>query len=188
MGNFYVNHTLRTADRERIGDAFMGRKAFISPVISGMAIVYDMMSDMQYEPVITDLGMQLSDGFKVPVLAVLNHDDDILAYWLFERGKEIDSYNSAPDYFENVANPRGPIGGKAEALCAMFGAGDASVIEPILRTNDDRYLFAVHRHAALLQALGFAQDAFFYGYRYLESGEVPEGLSKGDFIEVGGEL
>lgn len=188
MGNFYVNHTLRMTDREKIGDALMGRMAFISPAINGFTIVYDMLSDAQYEPVIEDLGKQLSERFRVPVLAVLNHDDDILAYGLFERGKEVDSYNSTPDYFDNVANPRGPIGGDAKSLCAMFGRGDASVIEQVLRANDDRYLMAVHRHAAILQALGFAQNAFFYGYRYLEAGDFPDGLKKNDFIEVGGKI
>ena len=52
-----------------------------------------------------ELGTRLSLEFGCPVLAVLNHDDDILWYQLFENGKLADEYDSTPGYFDATAEP-----------------------------------------------------------------------------------
>jgi hypothetical protein len=102
MGNFYVNHTVR-APQDRVVAVLNreGRTAFVSPTANGYTVVYDHECDTQNTFAITDLGRKLSTSLKSPVVAFLNHDDDILCYWVFENGQLIEEYNSCPDYFED---------------------------------------------------------------------------------------
>lgn len=184
MGSFYVSHTVLATDRKKIGDLLAGRNAFISPARSGTAVVYDKDADSQDEDTIIDLAKLLSANMNAVVFAVLNHDDDILLYWLFESGKQIDSYNSTPDYFADTPEPRGPVGGDARALCEAFGSPNIEAAERILRSED--YVFALDRHTDLLKALGFSPELSYLGYRYLAADSFPDGFGKEDFIEIGG--
>lgn len=123
------------------------------------------------------------------VLAVANHDDDILWYQLYERGQFVDDYDSTPGYFE-ASEPSPPAGGDAHKLCAAFGVPDAAAsVEPILRKSffagdDGAYVFAFERHLDLVHALGIPEFAVGTSYDYLESGEVPDGLSPADVMRV----
>ncbi|MFZ5673403.1 MAG: hypothetical protein ACOZAM_10620 [Pseudomonadota bacterium] len=191
MGNFYVNFVARKTNREEISHLLAGRDVYISPVLDDVVLIYDREADAQDWPLIGELGRQWSDCLATVILASLNHDDDILMYCLFENGVEKDSYNSAPDYFENTFTPRGPVGGDAEVLCEAFGSKNVTAIRAILRrpdvaTDDDGYVFAFDRHRDLMQALGMTSLAFFAGYRHLEAGDFPEDLNRNDFIEITG--
>lgn len=190
MGNFYVSLTVRSTAREEIGNLLAGRNAYISPVSDGIVVVYDKEADTQDWPLIETLGKLLSDRLATAVLATLNHDDDILAYGLYERGMETDSYNSTPDYFEETSSPRGPTGGNATVLCQAFDAMDIDAVQAVLSKPgveaDDGYVFALDRHSDLMRALGYTQEFFFCGYRYLEAGEFPANMKKDDFVETSG--
>lgn len=183
MGNFYVSHVVQTTDRESMGNLLTGRNAFISPVHNGTVVVYDKEADTQDEEIIVDLAKLLSSKENTVVLATLNHDDDILAYWLFNRGIQIDAYNSMPDYFADTAVPRGPIGGDAKILCESFGSQSAEAVEQMLRSED--YVFALDRHIDLVRALGLLPEFSYMGYRHLAAGELSDGFEKSDFIELG---
>jgi hypothetical protein len=179
MGNFYVNFTLKTSDADDVVDTLRqaGRVAIVSPANLGCVVVYDAAADEQDTGEIEDLGPMLSKQQKCPVLAVLNHDDDILAYWLFEGGKLIDSYSSAPNYFDGGLE--GDRGGDADLLCKTLGKpGAADSVRDIL--EGDEYVFAFMRHKALCTALDLPNWAVGAGYQYLEGGELPDGLSEDD--------
>lgn len=182
MGGFYVTHTIRATDREKIGGLLASRKALVSTACSGVVVVYDKDANSQDEDIVIDLARLLSAGMNAVVFAVLNHDDDILMYWLFEGGKQIDSYNSAPDYFADTPEPRGPVGGSARALCEAFASSDIEAAERVLRSGE--YVFAFDRHVDLLKALGFGPE--LAGYSDLLADSFTTGFEESDFAKIGG--
>ena len=187
MGNFYVNHTLRGPSQQAVAKVLTGRTAIVSPVQDGCLVVFDERSDDQDSGVIADLAERLSDEFDCPVLAVLNHDDDIFWYQLYTSGELTDEYDSCPGYFDAAAEPSAPAGGDAKKLCRAFGASDVAEVERILRKSafdEEGYVFAIERHGDLARALGIPSFAVGGGYRYIQQGELPEGLNEGNLLKV----
>lgn len=101
MGKFYVNFSVKSSDSQQVATVLRdaGRVAIVSPPQAGYVVVYDEETDRQALFSIIQVGTLLSESVNVPVLAVLNHDDRILRYWLFEKGAIVDAYDSRPDYF-----------------------------------------------------------------------------------------
>jgi hypothetical protein len=183
MGSFYVNFTVKAEDPESVAQTLRraGRKAFVSPDLSGYVVVTDQEADEQNPEAIQQVGELLSGALKTSVLAVLNHDDDILCYWLFENGSTTDEYNSAPGYFtgEDVQ----PSGGDAGRLCSVFGRKDAlAEIKNILM--DQGYIFVLDRHEALTNALELPAASVGFGFSYLEAGDAPEGIDPASLIQT----
>ena len=190
VGNFYTNFTVRGGAQEQVVSALRSkqRRAFVSPLINNMVVVYDAESDEQKTDVIDRLGRDLSATFDCAVIAVLNHDDDILCYWLFQSGQLLDDYNSAPNYFESVADPCGPAGGDVMKLCRTCASTVAPErVEAILRKSaleEGGFLFQIDRHQALAEALGLPECSVGLGYTYLERGELPQ-IEEAQFVRVG---
>ena len=91
MGNFYVNYTVRGSSPGAVAAVLAGRSSAVVTSQQGNAIVvFDKQSDEQAEDVIANLASRLSLDLKCPVLAILNHDDDILWYRLYASGEMID--------------------------------------------------------------------------------------------------
>lgn len=191
MGNFYTNITIRDVGQDQIVDYFTakGRNAYVSPAIGGYTVVFDRETEQQEPSVIEALASDLSRQFECAVLAVLNHDDDIFWYQLYQYGRLIDEYNSTPGYFDPDAEPSAPDGGDAGKLCAAFdAAGAVEEVESILRTSslsDEGYLFAVDRHSDMVKALRLPTCAVGTGYEYLEHGDMPQGLDPADLRRTG---
>ena len=101
MGKFYVNFSVKSSDQQQVAAVLRdaGRVAIVSPPHVGYVVVYDEETDRQALASIIQVGTLLSESVNAPVLAVLNHDDRILRYWLFEKGAIVDAYDSRPDYF-----------------------------------------------------------------------------------------
>lgn len=187
MGGFYTNYTLRGPSQKAVARALEGRKAIVSPESNRCVVVFDEKSDAQDKSAIGALAMRLSGSLYCPVLAVLDHDDDILWYQLYENGRLTDQYDSWPDYFNPSPKPSGPAGGNAERLCRAFGASDPGAVEAILRKptlNPGAYLFAHQRHAELVLALGMPEFAILKTYASFERGEIPVGFSAQDFLRA----
>jgi len=185
MGGFYTNYTLRGPSQRAVASALAGRKAIVSPESSGCVVAYDEASDDQDGQAIAALALHLSRSLHCPVLAVLDHDDDILWYQLYEDGKLTDEYDSTPGYFDPSAEPSAPAGGDAEGLCRTFGVNDVATVEAILRKSsfdDDGYAFAHERHADLVRALGLPEFAVLKAYASFERREYPDGLSERDMM------
>ena len=189
MGNTYVNYTLRGPGQQAVAAALAGRSAIVSPAQNDTVVVFDEESEHASDS-ITGLGSSLSRGFDCPVLAVFVYDDDVLYYRLFEHGELVDEYDSAPDQFDEDAdpdNPVGPSGGDAQKLCQAFGVQKATEVERILRTGSGLsggYDFEIFRHEALCKALGLPGFAVAAGYGYITRGEVPPGLEAKDLVRV----
>lgn len=187
MGNFYVNYTIHSADHLRVVKALEGRNAFVTPNKNGAIVVFDEASDSQDQDLVKKLGERLSKSLGSAVLAVLNHDDDILWCALFEKGECTDEYDSSPGYFDPDSVPENPSGGNAKKLCAAFGSLEVQETEKVLRQSaydDDGYTFAVERHEELVQKLNLPDFSVGFGYSYIAQGELPPGLSESDLTKV----
>jgi hypothetical protein len=115
-------------------------------------------------------------------LAVLNYDDDLLSYRLFDRGQCIDEYDSCSGEFDSVSVDTEPRSGDSAKLCAAFGSSARLDVERILRRSNDDYTFAIDRHRDLVRALGLTEFAVASSYGSVSSGELPGALSQGDLI------
>jgi hypothetical protein len=184
MGNFYTNYSLRGVSQSAVAAALAGRAAIVSPAVNNIVVVFDEQSDSQDTDVINALAAELSTKCKCPVLAAMNHDDDILWCNLFTGGKSTDEYNSCPGYFDDSAGSDEPTGGDATKLAAAFCVGDPAPIEKALRAPGDDYTFAIERHTDLAAALGLPTFVVGGGYGYISEGELPEGLSEDDLVRT----
>ncbi len=187
MGNFYTNYTLRGPTQQAVAKAMEGRSAFVTPAQNGCVVVIDEQSEEQDQSAICELAASLSQKLDCPVLAVLNHDDDILWYQLYVSGELTDEYDSTPGYFDPSAEPSPPSGGDAEKLCAAFGTGKIAEVETVLRKpsfDDDGYTFAFERHGDLARALGISSFGVGAGYGYVAGGELPDGLQADELLRV----
>jgi uncharacterized protein (DUF433 family) len=188
MGNFYTNYTLRGPSQEAVAAALAERSAIVTPAQDGCVVVFDEASDDQDQKVISELASQLSRDLRCPVLAVLNHDDDIFWYQLYLSGKLADEYDSSPGYFDTSAEPSAPSGGDAQKLCTAFGTASVAEVEIILRKSsfdDGGYTFAVERHADLVRSLDIPDFAVGAGFRSISDGELPEGLDEDSILKIG---
>lgn len=191
MGSFYTNITLRGPAQDSVAEYLnqQNRNAYVSPTANDCTVIYDAACESQDTRILEDLASELSKRFGCPALAVLNHDDDILWYKLYESGQFVDEYDSAPSYFDPHATEiAAPKGGDAQKLCGAFKAeGRSAEVEEILRAPGIvGYLYAAERHQALAGALGIPEFSVGCGYNYIEEDELPEDLSADDLRHTGG--
>ena len=192
MGNFYTNITLHS-HQARIIELLEreDRTAYVTPTVNGCTVVCDEECDEQDTDVLQELAALLSRELQCPALAVLNHDDDVLLYWLYENGHLADQYDSTPGYFsDDEEEDVLPSGGDAHRLCRAFNAMDqVAEVEDVLRTpsfsEDEHYLFAIDRHSDLVEALGVPLFSAGLGYTYIALGDLPEGLEPDALRHVG---
>src|SRR6185436_13367654 len=143
--------------QQAVAAALAGRSAIVTPAQDDCVVVFDKQSEDQDSTVIAELASRLSRELRCPVLAVLNHDDDIFWYQLYLGGNLADAYDSSPGYFDPSADPSAPAGGDAQKLCSAFGVASVAEVESILRKSsfdEGGYTFAFERHADLARALG----------------------------------
>jgi hypothetical protein len=179
LGSFYTSHTVRGPAQQQLLNWLGQRPALVSKTESGITVVLDAACEDQDGEKLSSLAAQLSSHFKCPVLAILNHDDDILYYELHENGEKTDEYNSNPAYFDDSAESDEPSGGDAHRLCSVFGASDPAKVDAILR--DSEYVFAMERHLALAQALGLPLHSVGLGYNYASEGNLPPNTPDGEY-------
>ena len=183
MGNFYTNITLRGPSQEQLVETLtrLRKRTYVSPSINGFTVICEQQCDTQKINIIHSLATSLSARFKCPALAILNHDDDVLWYGLYDQGQAVDEYDSTPGYFEGRSSR--PEGGNADKLCELMGSQNTAKVASILRKSSGGlrgYLFAAQRHEDLMRALGMPTFSVGLGYEYIERGELPSGLSSDD--------
>ena len=193
MGNFYVNFSVKSTDTDKIATALEedGQLCFITPPTGSYTVVFDRETDGRDDQIILTVGRLLCQAMGVVVLAIFNHDDDdVLMYWLFENS----NLTAAAMYFEgdelrfddyDLANYSDAKPVTPEHLCAVLGVPDAiDTVRNILDPNNN-YVFASHRHAALVEALQLPLWSVGHGFKYIEQGELPSGLKLSDLRRVG---
>lgn len=184
MGNFYTNYVLPDVTQSEVVAALVGRSAFVSPAVNNVVVVFDEKSESQNMDIINLFGAELSSKCKCPVLATMNHDDDVLCYGLFIAGQLADEYNSCPGYFDSSIGSNEPSGGDAAKLAAAFNLKDTTAIEKILRAPNEEYVFAVERHSDLAKTLDLPPFVAGSGYDYISNGELPIGLSANSLVRT----
>ena len=170
MGNFYVNHTLRSDDAAAAAAVLKAarRRAWVAPAVDGQVVVYDEASDSQAEPEFRGVGRLLSRELDAPCLMVLNHDDSVLLYELYEAGQRIEEYSSNPAF----PNAHGKPKGRGTRLCSAWGRATAAFDVAGILSRD--FPFAWQRHAELAKALALPEHSVGTGFRYVEQGEFPD--------------
>ena len=185
MGNFYVNHTVCGHEVPAVIQQLSGSEAYVSLEKNGCFVVYDQKSEIEGDPAIEKLGIELSQRSGARVLSVMIADDDIMMYWLFQEGKVVDTYNSNPGYGEIADPPRPPEGGDSSKLCSAFAYKNAEQVERVLRTSaGSGYVFEFERHKALTVLLGLSPEAVAVGFSYIQNGDFPQGFTASDFVSV----
>lgn len=126
MGSFLTNYQVRSnspADVVRLLAPLVDR-AYISPAKNGWVTVYEEKSDEQDERVLSRFAQMLSSKLGTSVFAFLVHDSDVLLYFLCENGREVDRYNSNPDYFQEADDDtRARVRGNAAVVLRHCVAG-----------------------------------------------------------------
>jgi hypothetical protein len=182
MGSFYTSHTLRGPSSSDVLAFLKDRSAYVSTSDSPVTVVLDEACESQDVQLLADLGARLSSHFRCPVLAMLNCDDDVLYFELYEDGEKTDEYDSYPAYSGEEKADERPSGGDASRLAAVFGGKDVGAIEAILRRSD--YVIETRRHMDLADALGLPKFAVGIGYRYAADNNLPPEISKANFVRT----
>ena len=198
MGIFYTNITLFKAERDQVVNSLKKEKriAYISPKQESFIVVYDKETEDQDPKILADLTSKLSKALRCNALASLVHDGDVFYYWLYEKGKLVDKYNSAPDYFEEVDEPMAPTGGNAKKLCSAFDKQESlskisKVFEVAKETalnieeDSDADLFGEEIHLELAKFLNMPLFAVNVGYYTIENNDLPREFEKSSFIQIG---
>jgi hypothetical protein len=121
---------------------------------------------------IAGLGTALSGDLDCQVLACLNHDDDVLHYWLFRGGALVDEYDSWPGCFTDGNDE--PSGGSAELLAEAFGVKAVAEVRSVL--HERPFAFAFQRHKALAEVLGINPRFATLGYVDIRRGGLPQSV------------
>jgi|GEM_PF-3020478 len=169
MGGFYGTVQVRTSDREAVRAAAeavatdLECRCYLGPELGGWVGIYPSNHGQD-----TRFGQAVSERMSEPVLHLMVHDDDILAYELWQAGKSFDRYWSCPGYFgEEERAEQEAAAGQPEVLSRMFG-GDERELREVLR-RDQPVTFEHERLTRLAEMLGIENAVT--AYEYLQWGE-----------------
>jgi hypothetical protein len=180
VGNFYVNHTVRFDDVAAVAAVLQAnrRSAWVAPAVDGQVVVYDEAAESQSEAEFRGVARFLSRELNAACLMVLNHDDSVLIYELYEAGRRTDEYNSNPAF----PNARGKPSGRGTRLCSVWGQPAAAFQVAGILSRD--FLFAWERHAELAKALALPEHSVATGFGYVEQGEFPNPVIAAGLLRV----
>ena len=214
MGNFYVNFTIQSIDAAAVCDSLAAAHRTAIVVLDRkkkQVLVVDRVADEQDPSEINKLGRLLSKDERCSVLAVANEDDDVLRYWLFHEGKEVDSFDSGlqtcseqkftnrygvpvvvrnydPTRIESEswqphARRKGERGGNVQAISDAFNA--PSRADRVFLVLHKEYDFAIDQHRALCRALGLSSVLIGRNYEDVDSGGLPATIPPSAVRRVG---
>jgi hypothetical protein len=177
MGIFYVNFSVKSSEPQQVAEVLRqeARKAIVTSSQAGYVVVYDEEAENQSLQIILQVGNLLSKSLNTIVMAVLNHDDRILRYWLFKSGAVVDAYDSRPDYFkkffaglnedeaddEMKSTDSDQVSNPQQLQLQIKPKADLPKIKKILKT---KYPTETDRHRAFAQALGLPNASIAIGY------------------------
>src|SRR5258708_10828039 len=183
MGNFYANLAMRGVDPDGVASVLESheRTAFIATV-GDSAFIYDERCDAQDLSESRTLARIVARERRISVLAVSNHDDDVLWIALADQRGAANVYDSYPGYFDGGSDQ--PKLSSLSRLIAAFGAPRAE-LETLLRTPHGAIGLEVERHRRLMSILTMNPDAAVFGYRYVAEGELEIALPSVSLRHVG---
>jgi hypothetical protein len=195
MGNWYTNICVKGAQQPEVIAALdeLGRRAYVTPDLGGWIVIYDQESDNFDLNELESLALTISARLSCTALASFNADDDVLWLGIYENGKLSTRYASAQKHFED-AREFPLLQEVAEVFCRIFRRPEQDqLVRKILRRPHGvlgllsvfsririAYLAEVLRHVDLAEALGIPAASVGLGYEYVNRGETPEGLARGE--------
>jgi len=175
MGAFIVNINVRTNDRQAVESQLANLNAWVTGAKDGWITVYEEKASTQDDRWIRQLSERLSATLDVPVIAFLVHDSDVLCYWLFDAGAQVDEFNSCPDYFDDDAADDSSSTGQPGVLLAYCIPGtQLAAVEEVLHAK--HHVFAEEHLANLADLLGIDQARAMTNYSYLGDEQDPSEL------------
>src|SRR5262245_44655728 len=127
MGAFAVNLHARIDDTAAVRSCVTDIGAtdyYVSKPLRGWVSVYERRLSEQDETWIKQFAGELSGRLGTACVAFLIHDSDIACYWLYDRGRLLDEYNSAPGYFEEASSDEQErVRGKADVFARYCSPG-----------------------------------------------------------------
>ncbi len=161
MGNFYVNLSVKSTDREALVSALpSGDPGVVGPVEDGWTVLSSEALERQDPQVIERYGVKLSSELGVPVVGALNHDDDILQLYLFENGERTGFVDTDPGGLSGEDLP--PRLENLDAFAALEGRIGVERLREGLLAD---VVFEFERHQQLTWPLGLPgySAGFSYG-------------------------
>jgi hypothetical protein len=193
MGNWYTNVALKGAQQADVVAALeeLGRRAYVTPEMSGWIVVYDQQTDDFDLSILESLALTLSARLSCTALASCNADDDVLWLALYENGtlstryassrKEFEDGDEFPD-LQETAQVLSRVFEKPEAKNEVLGLlrkshGILGLLGLYLKVRI-AYVVEVQRHFDLSDLLGTPRAAVGLGYTCVNKGETPEGIDR----------
>ena len=162
MGGFYGTVQVRTGDREAVRAAAetvaaeLDCRCYLGPELGGWVGIYPSMHGQD-----TRFGQALSARLAEPVLHLMVHHDDILAYELWQAGQSLDRYWSRPGYLgEEERAEQESAAGQPELLAQKFDADESELREALAR--DQPVSFEYERLTRLAELLGIENAVTAY--------------------------
>lgn len=162
MGAFVVNFHVRISSKEAVAEVLQGMSleaAWISGGKGPWVTVWEALASRQDTVRIQELAQAISQQLEAPLIGFLNHDSDVVCYWLFDSGKLLDEYNSCPGYFDGDSSQEESMAADCQTLVKYCTPGTTvEELEEVLKiwTQADaaqgimpNYVFGEQRLSAL---------------------------------------
>src|SRR5208282_4119590 len=147
MGNWYTNVAVKGAEQAQVVATLeeLGRRAYVTPEISGWIVVYDQQTDDFDLGILESLALTLSTRLSCTALASCNADDDVLWLALYENGARSTRYASSRKAFEDGAEFPS-LAETAQVLARVFEkpAAKNQVIRLLRKSHGFLGLLALH--------------------------------------------
>jgi hypothetical protein len=183
MGAFFTNVHIKTneiADKEALVKDLGLKSAYFSKCENGWTSIFPEKTEGQDSKELENVCTNLSKRYSAPTFAFLVHDSDVFMYFLADRGKGKDSYNSCPSFFDDEASDE-PTGGESNLILPLCLPGtEDSVLKVLLKENklspaiqqeDSEALFAEDIAINLANLLGIPAWRASTGHNYISEGE-----------------
>jgi hypothetical protein len=169
MGGFYGSVQIRSTDREwvrAVGEEIaksMKIKLLLGPALEGWIGVYPEGGGQD-----DGVGRKFAQRIGGYAMHLMVHDDSIFAYWLYRDGRLIDSYWSAPGYFdEEDKAEQEKMAGDPDAFRPLVGDCADELHEVLDRENAP--IFSYEQLDAFAKVVGIPNAVA--SYEYLKNGE-----------------
>lgn len=104
MGNFLTNVHVQSSSIEQVTEVLQQLElsgSWVSGPSGKWVTVWDSIGMTRA----WDVAQHLSKQLEAPAIAFMVHDSDIFFYWLYDNGRQLNQYNSSPDYFGEDTSP-----------------------------------------------------------------------------------
>lgn len=183
MGGFYGSVQVRCDNRARVISAAeeVARendiRCLVGPVIRGWVGVYPEHNGQDQT-----IGEEIARSLGGVALHALVHDDDVMAYWLWEEGELVDWFWSRPGYFgEETRAEQEPMKGDAKALARVLGGSERGYAD-LLGRGEHTFVMEHERLKRFGEVSGIAN--LLTACEYLKAGETEEVEGWEEFVEV----